>query len=283
MTQTSPTSITTTPAPTPDFTAIKGRQQQTWASGDYHMIASLIVPIAERLADAIDLRAGERVLDVAAGSGNAALAAARRLTDVTAMDYVPGLLERGRRRAAAEGLIVSFEQGDAEALPAEDESYDVVLSTVGVMFAPNQAQAASELLRVTRPGGRIGLANWTPEGWIGDIFRVVSRHVPPPAGLRPPTRWGTEEGVRELLGDGIASMQTTRLNFVWRFSSAEQFVDLFRTYYGPTLKAFDALDETGRQKLHDDLVKSFEAYAQPAGDTLLVPAEYLEVVAVKAQ
>jgi ubiquinone/menaquinone biosynthesis C-methylase UbiE len=186
-----------------DFTAIKGRQRQTWASGDYHVIASLIVPIAERLSDAVDLRAGQRVLDVATGSGNVAIAAARRMCAVTGVDFVPALLDRGRSRAAAEGLPVTFEEGDAEALTANDGSFDVVLSALGVMFAPNQEQAAHELLRVCRPGGRLGLANWTPEGWIGEMLRVVSRHVPPPTGLRPPTRWGTEDGLRELLAHGV--------------------------------------------------------------------------------
>jgi SAM-dependent methyltransferase len=267
----------------PDFTAIKGRQQQTWASGDYHMIAAIIVPTAERLADTLDLHAGESVLDVATGSGNAAIAAARRLTNVTGMDYVQSLLDRGKVRASAEGLPIAFELGDAEALPVADSAYDVVLSTFGVMFAPNQALAAQELLRVTRPGGRIGLANWTPDGWVGDMLRTVGRHVAPPAGVQPATRWGSESGIRELFGDGVASLQMTRENFVWRFTSAEHFLDLFRSYYGPVLKAFAALDEAGQAALASDLLASVERYAETLDDgTLLVPAEYLEVVAVKA-
>jgi SAM-dependent methyltransferase len=266
----------------PDYAAIKGRQRQTWAAGDYHVIASLIVPVAERLCDTVELRAGERVLDVATGSGNAALAAARRLAVATGMDYVPALLERGRARAAAEGLSVAFEEGDAEALPAGDGSFDVVLSTFGVMFSPNQEQAARELLRVCRPGGRLGLANWTPEGWIGEMLRVVGRHVPPPAGLRPTTRWGTETGVRELLADGVARLRATRQTFVWRFAAAGQYLDFFRSYYGPTVKAFDALDAPGRDALERDLLDTLERYARPVDGTLLVPAEYLEVVADKA-
>lgn len=266
----------------PDFTSIKHRQRQTWASGDYHVIASIIVPVAERLCDALDLRAGQRVLDVATGSGNAAIAAARRLCDVTGVDYVPALLDRGRSRARAEGVSVTFAEGDAEALPAADESFDVVLSAFGVMFAPNQAQAARELLRVCRPGGRIGLANWTPEGWIGEMLRVVGRYIPPPAGLRPPTRWGTPDGVRELLGDGVASLQATRQMFVWRFASAEHYLDLFRTFYGPTVKAFEALDETGQDALAGDLLAALARYARSVDGTLLVPAEYLEVVADRA-
>ena len=273
--------MTTLPPAAPDFGAIKARQRQTWAAGDFHRIAALIMPVSERLCETVDLRAGERVLDVATGSGNTALAAARRLCAVTGVDYVPALLERGRARAAAEGLGVAFEEGDAEALPVADGAYDVVLSTFGAMFAPDQAQAARELLRACRPGGRIGLASWTPEGWIGEVFRRTGRHVPPPAGLRPPTRWGTESGLRELFGDGVASLQATRQDFVWRFASAQQYLDLFRTYYGPTVKAFAALDEPGQQALARDLVASVALFNRAEDGTLLVPGEYLEVVAVK--
>jgi SAM-dependent methyltransferase len=274
-------SISALPVAGPDYTAIKSRQRQTWASGDYHVIASIIVPVSERLCDAIDLRAGERVLDVATGSGNTAIAAARRLCEVTGVDYVPELLERGRARAAAEGFYINFVEGDAEAMPAADAAYDVVLSTFGAMFAPNQEQAAQELLRACRSGGRIGLANWTPDGWIGEIFRIVSRHVPPPAGLRPPTRWGTEDGLAELFDNEIAELRTTRLNFGWRFTSAQQYLDLFRTYYGPVYKAFGALDGTGQEALARDLVASVERYNRSTDGTLLVPAEYLEAVAIK--
>jgi ubiquinone/menaquinone biosynthesis C-methylase UbiE len=275
------TDVKTASPAAPDFGAIKTRQRQTWASGDYHVIAALIVPVSERLCDEVDLRAGQRVLDVATGSGNTAIAAARRLCEVTGVDYVPALLERGRARAAAEGLQVTFEEGDSEALPVADDSYDVVLSTFGSMFAPNQEQTARELLRACRPGGRIGLASWTPEGWIGEVFRITGRHVPPPAGLRPPTCWGTEEGMRELLGDGIASLRTTRRTFDWRFASARQYLDLFRTYYGPTYKAFEALDEPGRRALADDLYVAVERRNRSGDGTLLVPSEYLELVATK--
>jgi SAM-dependent methyltransferase len=266
----------------PDFAAIKARQQQTWASGDYHAIASLIVPVSEGLCEAVDLRAGERVLDVATGSANTAIAAARRLCDVTGVDYVPSLIERGRARAAAEGLRIRFDVGDAEALPVADASYDVVLSTFGTMFAPNQEQTARELLRACRPGGRIGLASWTPDGWIGEMFRVTGRHVPPPAGLRPPTRWGTEEGARELFGDGVTTLRATRRQFVWRFASAQQYLELFRGYYGPTLRAFAALDQAGQKALAGDLIALAERFNRADDGTLLVPAEYLEVVAVRA-
>jgi SAM-dependent methyltransferase len=269
----------------PDFAAIKGRQRTTWASGDYHAIASIIAPVSEQLCDAVDLRAGERVLDVATGSGNTAIAAARRLCDVTGMDYVPALLERGRARASAEGLPVRFEEGDCEALPVADGSYDVVLSTFGAMFAPNQEQAARELLRACRPGGRIGLASWTPEGWIGQVFKTTGRHVPPPAGLRPPTRWGTEEGLRELFGDGVSSLRVTQRSFVWRFASAQQYLELFRSYYGPTLKAFETFDydAAGLRALAGDLIDLVHRFnSSDDGTTLLVPSDYLEVVAVKA-
>jgi ubiquinone/menaquinone biosynthesis C-methylase UbiE len=274
--------MTTTPTQTPDYAAIKGRQRQTWGSGDYGIIAALIVPTAERLCEAVELHADERVLDVATGTGNAAIAAARRLCAVTGVDYAPALLERARARAEAEGLSLALAEEDAEALSAADGAYDVVLSTFGVMFSPNQQQAARELLRVCRPGGRIGLANWTPEGWIGEMLRIVGRHVPPPAGLRPATRWGSEDGVRELLGDGLSSLQATRQLFVWRFASPDQYLHLFRSYYGPTVKAFEALDEPRQQALANDLREALGRFAQPADDgTLLVPAEYLEVVAVR--
>lgn len=275
------TTVTTPPTAAPDLGAIKARQRQTWASGDFHAIAALIVPVSERLCDAIDLRAGERVLDVATGSGNTAIAAARRLCDVTGVDYVPALLERGRRRAAAEGLPVTFEEGDAEALPVADGAYDVVLSTFGSMFAPDQDRAARELLRASRPGGRIGLASWSPEGWIGEVFRITGRHVPPPAGLRPPARWGTETGLRELFGDDVTALQMTRRSFDWRFASAQQYLHLFRTTYGPTLKAFEALDASGQEALAGDLLAAVERFNRSDDGTLVVPSEYLEAVLIK--
>ena len=268
-------------SPAGGLEAVKARQRAMWASGDYTVIGTTLQIVGEQLNEAADVCAGERVLDVAAGNGNATLAAARRFAEVTSTDYVPALLERGRRRAEAEGLDVTFEVADVEALPYADASYDVVLSTFGVMFAPNQAQAARELLRTCRPGGRVGLANWTPDGWIGEVFRVTGRHVPPPAGLWPPTRWGTEEGLRELFGDGAAALRMTRQSFVWRFASAHQYLDVFRTYYGPTLRAFAALDEAGQAALARDLIELVERFNRSDDGTLLVPSEYLEVVAVK--
>jgi ubiquinone/menaquinone biosynthesis C-methylase UbiE len=276
-------SIATQQSPTgPDYTAIKERQQQTWASGDYQVLAALIVQISERLCDTVGLRAGERVLDVASGTGNTAIAAARRLCEVTGMDYAPTLLERGRARAAIEELPVTFTEGDTENLPVPDGSYDVVLSTVGSMFSPDQEQAARELLRVCRPSGRIGLANWTPDGFVGEMLRIVGRRVPPPAGLRPATRWGTEVGMRELFGDEVAALEMNRRDFVFHFVTAQQFLDLFRTYYGPVHKAFAALDEAGQEALARDLVDAVERFNQADEGTLAVPAEYLEVVAIRA-
>jgi ubiquinone/menaquinone biosynthesis C-methylase UbiE len=277
------TTLTTPPATQPDFVAIKTRQRQTWESGDYHIIAAMIVPMAEQLADSIELRAGEHVLDVATGTGNAAIAAARRLCGVTGVDYAPSLLARARKRAEAEDLsTITFKEEDAEELSASDGAYDVVLSALGVMFAANQARAASELVRVVRPGGRIGLVNWSPDGFIGAMLRTVGRHVPPPAGLRSPTVWGTEDGVRDLLGTGVSSLRASRETFVWRFSSPDHFLELFRSYYGPVHKAFGALQAAGQDALAADLLETVRRFARVVDGTLLVPAEYLEVVAVRS-
>ena len=265
----------------PDYPTIKTRQRQTWASGNYQVIASLIMPVSERLCDTVDLRAGESVLDVASGTGNTAIAAARRLCHVTGIDYVPVLLERAQARAAAESLSITFMEGDAEALPVPDDAYDVVLSSFGSMFSPNQERAAGELVRVCRSGGRIGLVNWTPEGWIGEMLRIVGRHAPPPAGVRPATRWGTEEGLHELLGNEIADLRLARQTFVWRFVSAQQYLDYFRMYYGPVLKAFATLDENGQDALARDLIEAVLCFNCSHDDTLLVPAEYMQVVATK--
>src|SRR4051794_31723938 len=225
-----------------DREPVKARQQQAWASGDFHAVAARIVLSAEALVDHADLRAGSEVLDVATGSGNAAIAAARLGCDVIGVDYVPSLLERARERAMAEGLDVEFVEGDAEALPFPDASFDAVTSVFGCMFAPDHERAAAELLRVCRPGGTIALASWTPHGFIGELFRTVAAHVPPPAGLRSPMFWGTEGGLRELLGAGVSSLSVKERTFTFRFPSAQQFVTFFRTWYGPTLKAFAALE-----------------------------------------
>jgi SAM-dependent methyltransferase len=262
-----------------DLAAVKVRQQATWASGDFAEIATLIVPVAERLADAADLRAGSTVLDVAAGSGNAALAAARLGAVVTGIDYVPALLDRGRERAAAERLEIDLRPGDAEAIPFAAESFDASLSVFGSMFAPDHRRAAGELVRVTRPGGTIALASWTPDGFIGAMFRTVAKHVPPPAGLASPMLWGTEEHLAELFGPDVAWVHRRR-TFTFRFASAEAFVERFGAYYGPTLKALEAAG-AGRDELAGDLRDlALEWNRLERGGPIAVPATYLESVGV---
>ena len=275
------TAVVTNAAPV-DLGAVKTRQQAMWASGDFAVIGTTLQIVGEQLCEGVDLRAGERVLDVAAGNGNATLAAARRFTLVTSTDYVPALLERGRRRAEAEGLDVTFEVADAEALPFPGATFDVVLSTFGVMFAPDHAQAASELMRVCRPGGRIGLASWTPEGFIGDLLRTVARHVPPPAGVRSPLLWGTEAHIRELFADAAAIQHTVR-HFTFRYRSPEHFIGVFRAFYGPTHKAFAALDPLGQAALEADLTALLRNADRGGAAGLVVPAEYRETVITKWQ
>jgi ubiquinone/menaquinone biosynthesis C-methylase UbiE len=270
-----------TRSPKPDMGAIKERQQKTWTSGNYAMVGNLLVIMGERLCEAVDLRAGDRVLDVATGSGNTAISAARRFCEVTAIDYVPELIEQAKSRAQAERLDVSFEVGDAEHLSYADASFDVVLSTLGVMFAPDQEKAAGEMLRVCRPGGKIGLANWTPDGFIGNMFRTMGKHVAPPPGIKPPPLWGTEERVRELFGEDISSLEATRRSYAWRYPSAESFVEYFRDYYGPTLKAFESLDEGGQEALARDLEELLEDWNTSGDETLVVASDYLEVVGIR--
>jgi ubiquinone/menaquinone biosynthesis C-methylase UbiE len=270
-----------TRSPKPDMGAIKDRQQKTWTSGNYAMVGNLLVIMGERLCEAVDLRAGDKVLDVATGSGNTAISAARRFCEVTAIDYVPELIEQAKSRAQAERLDVSFEVGDAEHLSYADASFDVVLSTLGVMFAPDQEKAAGEMLRVCRPGGKIGLANWTPDGFIGNMFRTMGKHVAPPPGIKPPPLWGTEERVRELFGEDISSLEATRKSYAWRYPSAESFVEYFRDYYGPTLKAFESLDEGGQEALARDLEELLEDWNTSGDETLVVASDYLEVVGIR--
>jgi SAM-dependent methyltransferase len=279
------TTPTSHPAPTvaaPDLSAVKARQRAMWSAGDYGVIGATLPIVAEELCEAADVRAGERVLDVATGTGNAAIAAARRWAQVVGVDYVPALLERGRERAAAERLQVELREGDAEAIPEADATFDVVLSTFGVMFAPDQERAAGELLRVCRRGGRIALACWTPEGFIGEMFRAVGRHVPPPPGVRSPALWGTEARLRELFRDGARSLAVCRKEFAFRYHSAAHFVDVFRRWYGPTVKAFDALDAGRRDELERDLVALLERRDRGGGAGLVVPSEYLEAVVTRA-
>jgi ubiquinone/menaquinone biosynthesis C-methylase UbiE len=265
---------------TPDFTAIKRRQQETWASGDFAIIGTTLQIVGESLAEAADVRAGERVLDVAAGNGNATLAAARRFAEVTSTDYVPALLEKGAARAAAEGLEVRFQVADAEELPFEEGSFDVVLSTFGAMFTPDHARPAREMLRVAKSGGRIGLANWTPEGFIGQLFKVVGGYVPPPAGLKSPALWGTEPHIVELFGSQAADIRTVRKQFNFRYRSAAHWVQVFRDFYGPTHKAFQAVEGERRKAFEADIVALLERM-NVGGESLVVPGEYLEVVITK--
>jgi SAM-dependent methyltransferase len=270
------------PATLPDFPAIKARQQATWSSGDFAVIGTTLQIVGETLAEAADIRAGERVLDVAAGNGNATLAAARRFAEVVSTDYVPALLDKGAQRAAAEGLAVTFQVADAEDLPFASESFDAVLSTFGAMFTPDHTRPAREMLRVVRAGGRIGLANWTPEGFIGELFKVIGAYIPPPAGLKSPALWGTEPHIVELFGPQAADIRCARRNFNFRYRSSAHWIQIFRSFYGPTHKAFAALDAERQVRLDQDITALLERRNVGGPGTLIVPGEYLEVVIVKA-
>jgi ubiquinone/menaquinone biosynthesis C-methylase UbiE len=252
-----------------------------WASGDYAVIGTTLQLVGEQLAEACDLRCDERVLDVAAGNGNATLAAARRGAKVTSTDYVASLLERGADRARAERLVVKFQAADAEALPFDDASFDAVLSTFGVMFAPDHAQSAAELARVCRPGGRIGLANWTPAGFIGQLFKVLGKHVPPPAGVPSPSLWGTEAHLKQLFGERAAAIAITPRMFNFRYRSPAHFIEVFRTWYGPVHKAFAALPAEGAAALEKDLTELMDGLNRAGPDSLVIPSEYLEIVVTR--
>src|SRR4051794_7941499 len=263
----------------PDLAAVKAKQQVTWSSGDFSVVASRIVLVSEQLAESADLRAGSEVLDVACGNGNATLAAARSGAQVIGVDYVPALLEDGRARAVAEGLDVEFRLGDAEELPVGDGSVDAVLSVFGTMFAPDHQKTADEVIRVTRPGGTVGLASWTPDGFIGQMFKVITSHVPAPAGVRSPLLWGTEQHLVDLFGDAVGSISSVQRTCVFRFRTAEEFVGFFRRWYGPTLKAFEALDDRGRTALAADLAELAGRYDRNRdGGSIAIPADYLESV-----
>jgi len=274
----SPTQLQTA---VPDFSAIKTRQKATWASGDFAVIGTTVQIVGESLAEAVDVRAGERVIDVAAGNGNATLAAARRFADVTSTDYVAALLGKGKARAEAEGLNIAFEVADAEELPFANSSFDVVLSTFGVMFSPDHTRAASEMLRVVRDGGRIGLANWTPEGFIGQLFKMIGSYVPPPAGLKSPALWGTEPHIVALFGSQASDIRCARKHFNFRYRSSAHWIQVFREFYGPTLKAFAALDAVKQVALERDITNLLERFNRAGKDSLVVPGEYLETVIVK--
>jgi len=265
-----------------DFDAVKARQKTVWSAGDYGVIGSTLQIVGERLCEAMDVRSGSRLLDVAAGNGNVTLAAARRWCDVVSTDYVPELLDSGRRRAEAEGLRIEFRHADAENLPFADESFDYVASSFGVMFAPNQQQAARELTRVCRPGGKIGMANWTPEGFVGKFFRLVGRFAPPPEGLASPALWGTEGRLRELFADRAGRLEIRHRSFVFRYRSADHFVEVFARYFGPVSKAFEALGPVERAEFALALRDLLETENRSDNGSLVIPGEYLEVVMTRS-
>lgn len=271
-----------TATPTPDLEAVKTRQQATWASGDYSVVGTTIQIVGERLCEALDVRAGETLLDVAAGNGNVSLAAARRFCDVVSTDYVPQLLERGRKRAEADGLSIRFQEADAEALPFASDSFDVVTSSFGVMFTANQEAAAAELLRVTRPGGRIGLANWTPTGFVGQLFKTIGGFVPPPPpGVRSPAEWGTADRLAELFPRNVKTIEIERRTFAFRYRSPAEWLTLWRAVYGPVHKAFGALDESGQAELAQALVDLVGKHNDADDGTMVAHGEYLEVIVTK--
>lgn len=265
----------------PDLAAVKQRQQGAWSSGDYAIVGTTLQIVGEQLCEALDLRAGSRVLDVAAGNGNATLAAARRWCEVTSTDYVPALLERGRERAAAERLTIEFREADAEALPFKDSTFDAVVSTFGVMFTPDQDKAASELVRVCKSGGKVGLANWTPQGFIGQLFKTIGKHLPPPAGVKSPALWGTKARLEEMFGRHASEIEAEPRMFVFRYRSPEHWLDVFKDYYGPMLKAFAALDAGGQAALKNDLLALLGEFNRADDGTVVVHSEYLEAIVAK--
>ncbi len=264
-----------------ELEVVKARQHGAWSSGDYAVVGTTLQIVGEQLCEALDIRSGQKVLDVAAGNGNVSLAAARRSCDVVSTDYVPALLERGRERATAERLPIEFREADAEALPFPDGDFDVVTSSFGVMFTPDQEQAAAELARVCRSGGKIGLTNWTPEGFIGQLFRTIGQHVAPPAGVKSPALWGTRARLTELFGPAAASIQAEPRHFVFRARSAKAWVETFRTYYGPMLKAYAALEPGARPALTADLLALIGRFNRANDGSMVVPSEYLEVVVTR--
>ncbi|OWT68122.1 MULTISPECIES: class I SAM-dependent methyltransferase [unclassified Achromobacter] len=262
----------------PDLQALKTRQQATWASGDYAVVGTTLQIVGEQLCESLDVRSGQKILDVAAGNGNASLAAARRWCKVVSTDYVPALLSRARERAAAERLEIEFREADAEALPFEAASFDAVVSTFGVMFTANQDKAAAEMIRVCRPGGKIGMANWTPEGFVGQVFKTIGKHLPPPAGVKSPALWGTRARIDEMFGSDAAEILVAARHFTFRYRSAEHMLHIFRTYYGPVLKAFCALDRDAQSVLEHDLISLMGKFNRSGDAGVVVPSEYLEIV-----
>lgn len=263
---------------TPDYTAIKAKQQAVWGAGDYARIGVTLQIVGEQLCEAMDLRAGQSVLDVAGGNGNASLAAARRFCKVVSTDYVDALLAKSAKRAEVEGLAIDYQTADAENLPFADNAFDNVISTYGVMFTPNQVQSASELRRVCKPGGKIGLANWTPASFIGQLFKTVGGYLPPPAGVNSPAAWGTREFLDAQFGPYVQAIEAQPRHFTFRYQSPQHWLDVFSTYYGPTVKAFEALDAEAGQALRADIIALIDAHNRAADGTMVVPSEYLEVV-----
>ena len=267
---------------TPDLAAVKTRQQAAWSTGNYAVVGTTLQIVGEQLCESLDLRSGATVLDVAAGNGNASLAAARRWCDVTSTDYVASLLDSGKARAAAEGLPITFEVADAEKLPFADASFDVVVSTFGVMFTPDQPQAAKEMLRVCRPGGKIGLANWTPDSFIGQLFKIIGRYVPPALGVMSPSLWGTQARIEELFGSGARVLRTTTREFVFRYRSDVHWLEVFRTFYGPMHRTFAALDAEKQAAFTEDILTLIAAGNRATDGTLVLPSAYLEVIIDRA-
>jgi ubiquinone/menaquinone biosynthesis C-methylase UbiE len=265
-------------AAAPDLAALKTRQQAAWSSGDYAIVGTTLQIVGEELCEALDIRSGQKVLDVAAGNGNISLAAARRFCDVVATDYVPSLLDRARERASAERLDIEFREADAEALPFKDGSFDVAVSTFGVMFVADHDRAANELIRVTRCGGKIGMANWTPEGFIGQLFKTIGKHLPPPPGAKSPALWGTRARIGEMFEAHSTSIKSAQRNFVFRYRSADHWLEIFKTYYGPVLKTFAGLDPAGQKALEIDLIDLIARFNRSGDATMVVPSEYLEIV-----
>lgn len=263
---------------TPDYTAIKAKQQAVWGAGDYARIGVTLQSVGEQLCEAMDLRAGQSVLDVAGGNGNASLAAARRFCKVVSTDYVEALLAKSAKRAEAEGLAIDYQTADAENLPFADATFDNVISTYGVMFTPNQGQAAAELRRVCKPGGKIGLANWTPTGFIGQLFKTVGRYIAPPAGVNSPAAWGTQDFLDAQFGPYVQAIEAQPRQFIFRYLSPQHWLDVFSTYYGPTLKALEALDAEAGQALRTDILALIDAHNRATDGTMVVPSEYLEIV-----
>lgn len=265
----------------PDYGAITERQQGVWSKGDFGRFGAILALHGELLAESVDIHPGDRVLDVGGGTGGASLAAARRFADVTCTDFVPDLLEQAKQRAAAEGLPMRTQVADAQDLPFEDASFDVVISTFGAMFAPDQQKVADELVRVCRAGGRIGMANWSPGSMMNEVFAATAKHVPPPPGIQPVFNWGNEEKVRDLFGDRVTSLEFVPRDMVWRFHTPEHMLEFFRDWYGPTQVAFGALDDDGRQALAEDLLAVYRKHNRADDGTLVAPSAYVEVIGVR--